>query len=83
MAAMAAATGGTDAIVFTGGVGEGSAVIRAETAAGLDWMGVAIDESVAAEGDRDVSAAHAAVRTLVIHAREDLQIAAECRRLLE
>jgi acetate kinase len=83
VAAMAAATGGTDAIVFTAGVGEGSAAIRGETAAGLAWMGVAIDESVGGEGDRDVSAAQAAVRTLVVHAREDLQIAAECRRLLE
>jgi acetate kinase len=82
IAAMTAATGGTDALVFTAGVGEGSATIRAETAAGLGWMGVAVDESVVGEGDRDVSAAHAQVRTLVIHAREDLQIAAECRRLL-
>jgi acetate kinase len=82
IAAMAAATGGTDAVVFTGGVGEGSAIIRAETAAGLGWMGLAIDESGAGHGDREISAAHASVRTLVIHAREDLQIAAECRRVL-
>jgi acetate kinase len=83
IAGMAAATGGTEALVFTAGVGEGSAIIRAETAAGLGWMGVAIDESGAGEGDRDISAADASLRTLVIHAREDLQIACECRRLLE
>jgi acetate kinase len=83
IAAMAAATGGTDAVVFTGGVGEGSAAIRAETVDGLGWMGVAVDERADGEGDRDVSVSDAAVRTLVIHAREDLQIAAECRRLLE
>jgi acetate kinase len=85
IAAMTAATAGTDAVIFTGGIGEHSAVIRAEAAAGLEWMGLAIDEaanaSVGAE-DRDVSATGAPTRTLVIHAREDLEIARECRQLL-
>jgi acetate kinase len=85
IAAMTAATGGTDAVVFTGGIGEHSAVIRAEAAAGLDWMGLAIDDaanaSISAE-DGDISATGAAVRTLVIHAREDLEIARQCRELL-
>ncbi len=44
IAAMAAATRGTEALVFTGGVGENSAVIRSETAAALAWLGVAIDQ---------------------------------------
>ncbi len=86
IAAMAAATGGTDAVVFTGGVGEHSAVIRAETAAGLDWIGVAVDagaNAAVADADADISAPCASVRTLVVHAREDLQIAHECHRLLQ
>lgn len=85
IAAMAAALGGLDALVFTGGVGERAAPIRAETCDRLAWMGVALDpESNAAVGedDADLSAAGSSVRTLVIHAREDVIAAREARRLL-
>jgi acetate kinase len=86
IAGMAAATAGTDALVFTGGVGEGSGLIRAEACAGLDWMGISIhpeaNNSVDA-ADAEISAPGASVRTLVVHAREDLQIAHECRQLLD
>jgi acetate kinase len=85
IAAMAAATGGADALVFTGGVGENSAPIRSETCRGLAWMGVALDErtnNVVDQADADLSAPAATVRTLVIHAREELEIAWQCRRLL-
>jgi acetate kinase len=85
IAGMAAATAGTDVLVFTGGVGEGSEIIRAEACAGLNWMGVLLDREAnnAVDGaDAEISAPGASVRTLVIHAREDLQIADECRQLL-
>jgi acetate kinase len=99
VAAMSAATGGIDALVFTGGVGENSAVVRRRAAERLAFLGVAIDvqrndtapDGTAPDGpgsdhggqaDRDITAAGAAVRTLVIPAREDLQIAREARRLL-
>ncbi len=86
IAAMAAATEGADAVVFTGGVGEGSSEIRAETCAALNWLGVNLDENSNAavgDGDVDISAPGASIRTIVVHAREDLQIARECRQLLE
>jgi len=86
VAAMAAATEGTDALIFTAGVGERSATIRAETCSGLAWMGIVIDPDANAgvgDDDVDISAPGAAVRTLVIHAREELQMAGECRRLLQ
>jgi acetate kinase len=85
IAAMMAVTSGTDALVFTGGVGEGSVDVRAETCAGLEWLGVRLDGRAnhsVGDSDADISAPGATVRTLVIHAREDLQIAEECRRLL-
>jgi acetate kinase len=84
IASMAAAMDGLDALAFTGGVGEGSAAIRAGAAAGLGFLGVGLDEArnAAAEGDTDIGASGAAVRTFVITAREDLEIAAEVRRLL-
>ena len=56
-------------------MGERSAQVRELTAAGLGFLGVAIDESqgASAGADRDVSAELASVRTLVIAAREDLE----------
>ncbi len=84
IAAMAAALGGLDVLVFTGGVGENSAAVRGRAAAGLGFLGVQVDPTGngAARGDRDISTAGAAVRTLVIQAREDLEIAAEVEHVL-
>ena len=45
VAAMAAAMGGLDVLVFTGGVGENSPEVRSRAAGGLGFLGVAVDES--------------------------------------
>ena len=88
IAAMTAATGGVDVLAFTGGVGEHSAAVRRRAAGRLAFLGVAIDhqrnDTVDDDGgDSEITAADASsVRTLVITAREDLQIAGEARRLL-
>jgi acetate kinase len=84
IAAMAAALGGLDALVFTGGVGERAAEVRRAAAAGLGFLGVALDETRNADQapDVDVSAAEAAARTLVVEAREDLEIARQVRAAL-
>jgi acetate kinase len=84
VASMAAAMGGLDALAFTGGVGENAAQVRVAAAAGLRFLGVEIDPGLNAKpaDDRDVSAAGARVRTLVIHAREDVEVARDVRRLL-
>jgi acetate kinase len=82
IAAMMAASRGADALVFTGGVGENAPAIRSETCDGLDWLGVELDEgrnATAGGDDGDLSTPRAAVRTLVVHAREDLEIAEQCR----
>jgi acetate kinase len=83
IATMAAAAGGLDVLVFTGGVGEHSPVVRAGAAIGLDWLGVAVDteRNEAAAGDAEVTADGATVRTLVVAAREDLAIARAVRDL--
>lgn len=77
VAAMTAAMGGIDALVFTGGVGERASSIRERTGAGLAFLGVALDPvtNATAEPDVEVSAPGAPVRTFVIEAREDVQIA--------
>jgi len=84
IATMAAALGGLDVLVFTGGVGEHAAEIRAAAAEGLAFLGVVLDRATnaAATGDADLSAPDAPVRTHVITAREDLQITHEVRALL-
>ena len=84
IAAMAAAMNGLGALVFTGGIGEHDRQVRTEAAAGLGFLGVAIDEArnAAATTDADISAPSAAVRTLVITAREDIEIARQVRAAL-
>ncbi len=83
IAAMAAAMGGIDVLAFTGGVGEHSTMVRRRATEKLGFLGVGIDAGQGADGqDRDISATGARVRTLVVTAREDLQIAREVRALL-
>ena len=83
IAAMTAAMGGIDVLAFTGGVGEHAPRIRAAAAAGLGFLGVALDEerNSAATSDADVGAGGAAVRAVVITAREDLEMARQVRSL--
>jgi acetate kinase len=84
IAAMAASLGGLDALVFTGGVGEHSAAVRERAVAGLAFLGLEIDARRNAEpgGDADVSSSRASARTLVIAAREELEIARGVSELL-
>ena len=81
---MAAALGGVDALVFTGGVGEHAPAVRARVAAGLGFLGVELDEqaNARATADAEIGAPGAAARTLVVTAREDLEIARQVRGLL-
>jgi acetate kinase len=84
IASMAAAMNGADAMVFTGGVGENSREVRAAAVKGLSFLGLELDiakNSRAGKADADVSAEGAPARTLVVHAREDIEVAREVRRL--
>jgi acetate kinase len=85
IAAMAASLGGLDAVAFTGGVGEHSAEVRAQTVAGLAFLGVSLDDARnrEAHADGQIGAVGAAARTLVLTAREDLEIARQVRVVLE
>jgi acetate kinase len=84
IAAMAAAMNGLDVVVFTGGVGENAAPVRAAAAEGLAFMGVEIDPALnaTARPDLDISAQGVRIRTLVIKAREDVEVAREVRQVL-
>jgi acetate kinase len=84
VAAMAAALGGIDAIVFTAGVGEHSALVRARVCERLGFLGVSLDEEANADAapDVDVQSTVSQVRVAVIRAREDLVAAEAARKLL-
>ena len=85
IAAMAAAMGGLDALVFTGGVGENAAAIRQLAVQGLAFMGLEIDPGRNADGtaDREIGRPGAPVRILVVASREELEIASEVGSLLD
>lgn len=84
IASMAAALGGLDVLVFTGGVGEHAPTVRAAAAEHLGMLGITIDPAAnaAARGDAIVSPAGAAVATVVVAAREDLEVARQVRAAL-
>lgn len=70
---------GVDAVVFTAGVGENSAMVRRNVMKDLEYLNIAIDEdkNMAVEKEADISAEGARVRTLVIPTNEELAIARE------
>jgi acetate kinase len=87
IAAMVAAMGGVDGLVFTGGAGEGSARLRRETCAGLGFLGLDLDlerneERPNGVSDRLVSRGNSTPAVLVVEAREDLEVAGQVRTLL-
>jgi acetate kinase len=84
IAAMAAAMGGIEGLVFTGGAGEASARLRHDACDGLGFLGISLDDDLnwAAAGDAVVSAPESPVATAVVETREDLEIARQVRALL-
>jgi acetate kinase len=82
--AMAVGLGGLDALVFTAGIGEHSARVRADVCARLGFLGVELDPQAneAAEPDPTISRVGASPRVVVLRAREDLVAARAARALL-
>lgn len=73
--AFAAVLGGLDTLVFTGGIGENAAEVRAAVCRGLTHLGLSFDERANAAGERRISAAHSSCAALVVPTDEDLVIA--------
>jgi acetate kinase len=82
--AYAAAMGGLDAVAFTGGIGENSAVLRLACCAGLGFLGIRIDpaRNDASTGNRVVSHTDSAVKVLALSTNEELIVARRAFRCL-
>ena len=80
--AMTAALGGLDLLVFTGGIGEHAAPIRAEACAGLAHLGITIDARRNDLNHDTISAADSRCRVRVIPTNENLMVARHTARLI-
>lgn len=77
----AAYMGGLDAIVFTGGIGEHSALVRRKAVESLGFLGIAISEAANQTNAPQISLPQSKVRVLVMETNEEIMIArqiAEC-----
>jgi acetate kinase len=84
ISAMAAAMDGLDGLVFTGGVGENAASIRAGAVRGLRFLGLELDDEANEHGagDREIGRRGVPPATLVVTSREELEIARQARSVL-
>ncbi|MCX7943900.1 MAG: acetate/propionate family kinase [Deltaproteobacteria bacterium] len=78
-----AAMGGVDVIVFTGGIGQGSSLVRSLSLQGLEFMGIEIDEDLNKRADGfkqicDITAKGSKVKVLIIPTDEEFMIAKGC-----
>lgn len=82
--AMVAGTGGLDVLVLTGGIGQHSPEVRSALAAGLGHLGVAVDPRAngSSSGDGELTGTGATVRTVVVTASEETEIAREVGAVL-
>jgi acetate kinase len=83
LGSLAAALGGLDALVFTAGIGEHAAVIRARVCRDAQWLGVRLDEEANARGGPRISRSQSRVSAWVIPTDENLIVARHTRRLLD
>jgi acetate kinase len=82
LGSLAAALGGLDALVFTGGVGENAAAIRARVGRDAHWLGLRLDEDANRNGGPCISAAGSPVTAWIVPTDEELTIARHTQRLL-
>ena len=80
--AFAAALGGLDTLVFTGGIGEHAAPIRQAVCAGLEHLGVEVDPARNAQSESVFSRDGSRVTARVVPTNEQLMIARRTRRVL-
>jgi acetate kinase len=82
LGSLAAALDGLDAVVFTAGIGENSAVIRERVCRGASWLGVELDDAANERGGPAISRPGSRVSAWVIPTNEELMIARHTRQVL-
>jgi len=82
--AYAAAMGGLDAVVFTGGIGENSVEVRKKSCEGLDFLGIRIDDiaNESPEKEKRISTQGSRAAVMVIPTNEELVIALDTREIV-
>ncbi len=82
LAGMAAALRGIDRLIFTGGIGENAATLRARIMGGAGWLGLRLDTEANARGDSTISAPNSGVAVQVLRTNEEAVIARHTARLV-
>jgi acetate kinase len=80
--ALAAVLNGLDDLVFTGGIGERAAPVRAQVCSGLEHLGITVDDELNAQHAEVISRPESTCTVRVIPTNEDLMIARHTRALL-
>ncbi len=83
LGSLAAALGGLDALVFTGGIGENATPVRAAVCRDAAWLGIDLNAAANDAGDQLISTKTSRTSAWVVQTDEELTIAAHTRRLLE
>jgi acetate kinase len=79
---MAAALGGLDVLVFTGGIGENAAEIRRQVCQNAVWLDVRLNDDANEKGQRRINSADSGVHVWVLPTNEELMIAKHTQRVL-
>jgi len=76
--------GGADAIVFTGGIGENGVNVRSSVCAGLEELGVVLDQEANqnAHGEKSIQASNSRVQIWIVPANEEIVVARQAKELL-
>lgn len=82
LGAYAAALGGVDTLVFTGGIGEHAPLIRARICEGLEFLGIKLNKASNAKNTSLISAVGSRVKVYVIHTNEELMIARSVAQMI-
>jgi acetate kinase len=82
LGSLVAALGGLDALVFTGGIGENSAEIRARVCRQTAWLGIRLDERTNVKGSLQISEKESTVAILALKTNEEYVIARHARILM-
>lgn len=83
LGSLAAALGGLDAIVFTGGIGERAVAIRSRVCRDAAWLGLELDEAANQAGGQRINSPKSHIAAWVIPTDEELMIARHSRQVLE